>query len=210
MISRISMEFNHICSLGSLCHTATVMQKLQWKKESYPFDWIFSGHIKVLHCLEDDFKMFLDKSYYIDHASGSTDKCGHSYYGAGTFNHRNPRKEDDHEYYVRTVDRFKKLLNTSDSKLFIMMLTNLRATDDSVIKQLNTFNTDFAAYAGTYTLLAILHRSEQENTYHEFRYDGNIHYLILHTVSKSYGTGFIDKTEDLYLENLLRSSYCVA
>jgi hypothetical protein len=32
---------------------------------SYPFDWIFSNCNNIIHCLEDDFNVFLDKSFDI-------------------------------------------------------------------------------------------------------------------------------------------------
>ena len=102
------MNIYHVCSLGTLCHTSTLLKNNNLKKCSYPFDWIFSNYNIVIDCLKTDFKIFLDKSYYIDI---SHNKCGHSYYGNQMFNHRNPLINiNDYEYYNRCVDRFNKLL----------------------------------------------------------------------------------------------------
>jgi hypothetical protein len=50
------LEINYTYSLGNLCHGSQILKRNNYKKCSYPFD-----------CLEDDFNIFLDKSYYINH-----------------------------------------------------------------------------------------------------------------------------------------------
>lgn len=105
------MSINYVCSLGDRCHTAKFMKRLNLKLVSYPFDWIFSGTDTIIHTIENDFKIFLDKSYYHDVDNKVyNDQCGHSFYHSSFFNHKDPRKEEHHEYYVRCIDRFKNLL----------------------------------------------------------------------------------------------------
>ncbi len=58
--------FNSFCSLGTLCHSSQLLKRNKLKKCSYPFDWIFSNCDIIHHCISDDFKIFLDKSYYIN------------------------------------------------------------------------------------------------------------------------------------------------
>lgn len=58
-------EINYTCSLGSLCHSSQILKRNKYKLCSYPFDWIYSSCDTIIHCLEDDFHTFLDKSYYI-------------------------------------------------------------------------------------------------------------------------------------------------
>lgn len=97
------MEINNFCSLGTLCHRSLLLKRNKLKKESYPFDWIFSNCNIINHCISNNFKIYLDKSYYI---KINDFKCGHSYYHENMFNHHNPLK-NDYNYFVRCVERFK-------------------------------------------------------------------------------------------------------
>ncbi len=63
------MEINNVCSLGTLCHTATLLKRNNLKISSYPFDWIFSNINIIIDCIEDDFNSFLDKKYYKNHTN---------------------------------------------------------------------------------------------------------------------------------------------
>lgn len=101
-------EINYVCSLGGWCQSAQLLKRNGYKLCSYPFDWIFSSCENIIHCLEDDFKIFLDKTYYVNI---SHSQCGHSYYHVQMFNHRNPlQNKNDYNYYVRCIGRFKDLL----------------------------------------------------------------------------------------------------
>ena len=87
--------------------------------------------------------IFLDKSYYI---SISDKKCGHSYYHKGMFNHHNPLdNENDYNYYTRCVNRFKKLLNTEESKLFIMIYVNMDDIPENLKQDIINFNNEFSS-----------------------------------------------------------------
>jgi hypothetical protein len=52
------LEINYTCSLGSLCHSSQILKRNNYKKCSYPFDWIFSNYDIIIDCLEDDFNIF--------------------------------------------------------------------------------------------------------------------------------------------------------
>ena len=56
------IPIKYVCSLGNRCHTAYLLKKCNLKKTSYPFDWIFSDLYMILHCIEDNFNKFLNKS----------------------------------------------------------------------------------------------------------------------------------------------------
>jgi hypothetical protein len=56
------MEINHICGLGSLCHTAVFIKRNKFRTCAYPFDWAFSNPDIIQKCLQDDFNTFLNKS----------------------------------------------------------------------------------------------------------------------------------------------------
>jgi hypothetical protein len=81
------LEINYTCSLGGMCHSSQILKRNKYKSCSYPFDWIFSSCDTIIHCIEDNFNIFLDKSYYINI---SQSMCGHSKYGNNMFMHYNP------------------------------------------------------------------------------------------------------------------------
>ena len=201
------MEINYVCSLGSLCHSAEIIKQNGLKVCSYPFDWIFSDYNIVMHSIRNDFKIFLDKSFYM---SISDKKCGHSYYIHHMFNHRNPLKdENDYNYYIRCVNRFKYLLQCKESKLFIMMFVNDEhdCHSDNFKKNIIHFNEKFSSYTSNYTLLVISHNPNKNNQYHNFIYNNDIHFLELHTLSRSNGGVFTNNADNDYLNNIIKSSY---
>ena len=205
------MEINYVCSLGSLCHSAQILKRNNLKTCSYPFDWIFSNYNIILHCIADDFKIFLDKSYYIDR---TISQCGHRYYSPYLFNHHNPLvNENDYKYFVRCVNRFKNLLQTSDHKLFTMIFINCNtmnennSMDERFKNMIVEFNKQFSKYTKNYTLLVILHIQYNHHISHSFTYKDNIHFLELHTLSYSDGIKFIDDNDNNYLDNIIMTKY---
>lgn len=198
-------EINYTCSLGSLCHSSKILERNKYKLCSYPFDWIFSNCNNIIHCIEDNFNIFLDKSYYI---TVSQSKCGHSKYHKCMFNHHNPLINIDHyNYYLRCVDRFKNLLQKKEHKLFIMILTNKIEIVKNDFDYIIDFNNKFSKYTSNYTLLVIFHIAKKEKNYHIFTYNNNIHFLELHTLSVSNGNNFVVDNDNIYLDNIIKSKY---
>ena len=196
------LEINYTSSLGSLCHSSQILKRNKLKLCSYPFDWIFSNCDNIIHCIEDNFNIFLDKSYYIN---VSESQCGHSKYHKKMFNHRNPLNNiNDYNYYVRCVDRFKILLQKQEHKLFIMICVNI--DEDTKIKMIE-FNNTFSQYTYNYTLLIIFHIPNKEQNHHIFTYNDNIHFLELHTLSQSNGVEFVNNDDNIYLDNIINSKY---
>lgn len=180
--------------------------KTKWiKKCSYPFDWIFSSTDNVIHCLEDDFKIFLDKSFYIP----ITDNiCGHSYYHPKMFNHHNPLyNENDYQYFVRCVGRFKQLFVNPEHKLFTMIFVNKLNVTENDFRNIIDFNNIFKKYACNYTLLVIFHIKNKQNNYHEFTCIDNIHFLEIHTLSYSTGVEFAHGGDNDYLNWIINNHY---
>ena len=100
--------------LGSHCYVAWKLKGMGVKRASYPFDWLFSNAGMVAHCLSDDFRTFLDPSFYA--ASHDTNATEHMFYRShfdvdDVFAHHDPRNEEDYAYFVRCVDRFRSLLS---------------------------------------------------------------------------------------------------
>ena len=199
------IEINHTCSLGSICQSSQILKNNKLKKCSYPFDWIFSNCYIILNCLENNFTTFLDKSYYI---SISNNKCGHSFYNKSMFNHHNPlNNENDYNYYIRCVNRFKQLLQYQEHKLFIMIFVNMNNIKEELKNKIIDFNNKFSNYTKNYTLLVILHINNKTKNYHQFTNYNNIDFLELHTISNSNGVRFLNDTDDIYLNNIINKKY---
>lgn len=105
-------------SLGQSCSTAWYLKQVGAKTESYPFDWIFSSAEIATACLRDEFSIFLDKRYILEKQDWRS--AGHSVYHANMFHHRNPLlSEENYDYYVRCVDRFRRILSSGASIVFV-------------------------------------------------------------------------------------------
>ena len=198
------------CSLGTLCHGSQILKNNQLKKCSYPFDWIFSNCDNIIHCIEDDFKIFLDKSYYV---TISDKQCGHSYYNKHMWWHHNPLvNEDDYNYYGRCVNRFKELLQSHQRKLFIMIFVNMVQMEESIKENILNFNEKFSKYTQNYKLLVVFHIAPKEDTptptpHHTLTsHDNTIDFLELHTLSLSNGVNFINDEDNNYLNLVIKKS----
>ena len=107
------------------------------------------------------------------------------------FNHHNPLNNiNDYNYYVRCVDRFKKLLQKQEHKLFIMIIVNMNNIDEYIKNKIIDFNNKFSKYTSNYTLLVIFHMPNKEQNHNIFTYNNNINFLELHTLSVSNGIEF--------------------
>lgn len=128
------IEFDESISLGPHCYSAGVMKLLNYRKASYPFDWIVSNLEIVNHCLNDNFQLFLDKNRYYINKFGQN---SHMDYNVDEtfFLHKNPLTDDkDYEYYVRCVNRF---LDTSKKYLFCYTSMNNQFRDISVLNNID-------------------------------------------------------------------------
>ena len=202
------LEINYTCSLGCMCHSSQILKRNNLKLCSYPFDWIFSNCDNIIHCIEDNFNIFLDKSYYQDiHSKWNNNQCGHKYYNVNMFNHHDPRNEKDYNYYVRCVDRFKNLLQKQQHKLFIMIFVNMNNIDEYIKNKIIDFNNKFSKYTSNYTLLVIFHIPNKQQNHNIFTYNDNINFLELHTLSVSKGVEFSNNNDNIYLDNIINSKY---
>lgn len=198
-------EINYVCSLGPLCHSSEIFKRNKYKLCSYPFDWIYSNCDNIIDIIDDDFKIFLDKSYYIDI---SHYRCGHSKYYNPMFWHHNPLINiNDYDYFVRCVNRFRSLLKKQEHKLFNMIFVNMENINNDIINNIIDFNNKFSKYTTNYTLLVILHLSNKQQNDHKFTYNDNIHFLELHTLSTSCGVKFGNNNDNIYLDNIIKSKY---
>ena len=116
------------CSLGFHCQASKILIRNNIKKESYPFDWMFSNIVIIKDCIEDNFNKLLEKKYYIDFSNKSyNNNCGHSIYKTNLFPHRDMRLNHNYDYLTRCVDRFRYLCKSDKEKVFLITIihTNL-------------------------------------------------------------------------------------
>ena len=120
----------HVVSLGTHCLTGFYLKESGYKRYSLPFDWLFSSPETVLHCLEDDFETMLDPGYYISMGHLRHDGepgAEHVFYRdrhrvTAMFTHRDPTNEEDRLYFVRAVERFRRVMASGEPKLFVMIV----------------------------------------------------------------------------------------
>jgi hypothetical protein len=86
-------------------------------------DWVHASTATVIHCLDDDFYTYLSRELMISSIPPTADH--HAYYGDFFFQHHTPSTKDaDHEYLTRCVQRFRTMLASDDTKLFLQTFVN--------------------------------------------------------------------------------------
>ena len=117
----------HLASLGSYCLPALIFRDNGLRRYSLPFDWIFSTPPMVRDCLANDFGLFLDRRYYrsLSHGRkepGADHQLYREHYNVPSlFAHRDPTRETDYLYFTRCVARFRQLMRSEDTKLFLVI-----------------------------------------------------------------------------------------
>jgi len=178
------------------------------KKESYPFDWIFSNLTTVQTIIKSDFSDFLNKDFMI---SSGPNRAHHTIYRQNMFNHHNPKDNDDHyNYFTRCVERFRKLLQTNKNKLFVISFQNMPNSIEAIEKSKNDV-LQISEYISTqttnYYIFAIYHIPSQTTFKIDISDIGNIKFLTLYTKSMSSGRILRDSGENKLLHNCLLNSY---
>ena len=127
-----AIRFTQAVSLGSFCHSAMALKQAGLRHQASPFDWLFSNPRAVAHAIEDDFNVLLDPSYYqpvplAERSDPVANLCEHTFYREHfgvhhMFNHHLPTQAEDHAYFVRSVQRFRRLLSGDQWTLFLLTL----------------------------------------------------------------------------------------
>jgi len=180
------------------------------KTESYPFDWIFSNPNMIIDIIKDDFKLFLDRTLYTPHPEKTEKgKCGHKIYGAGMFNHRNPLGIDEHySYYKRCVDRFRRLLQSKDNKLFIVSFSCHKESDfDNAKKSVIELNTYLRTKTNNHYICVIYHIPGQDSFRPKIVKHENILFFMIYAKSTSSCVRFNDPTENKKVHELVLENY---
>jgi hypothetical protein len=204
------------CSIGNNCTSSTILKRTKLKTESYPFDWIFSSDEMVRHCIEDGFKTFLDKSEYNSNLVEPI-ICEHEFYSTMVenyqegedkkkviFNHHNPlTSEEDYGYFERCVQRFKDLLKSDESKVFVKIHLNMTPNDESTnLSEAILLSEVLSKHTTNYKLI-VLHSCPIGKNGYEVKYkENNLILCNLYTVTKSTGIDFEDVEENSYLDSV--------
>ena len=199
---------NYICSLGSLCHSACWIKNMNYKKCSYPFDWIFARIDIVIHCLENNFKLLLNKKYHIEHISKQKGRSGHKKYSEKLFNHHNILNEKNYNYFVRCVNRFHILLKKKEKKLFIIgfynRLENMSKEDLNKLKKLyhllNSLTINFEILV-IYHIIGNKLKLNIDNSNKKFKL------LEIITTKRSTGTRMSNENEDRFFNKSISKLY---
>jgi len=207
--------YNQVCSFGPFCHTGNLLQRLKIKIASFPFDWLCTTPLIISHCIENNFQLFLDKTYYLSDETGS--HTIHKYY-ADTFNfrkaffaHSNPREPDVYEYFERCVDRFGVLLKCPDKKLFIVsyMVTYTETADPDFLSKVQRLDETLSKSTTNYDILCIIHTPHQHTQSFTIEKLDNNNIILLHlsTFSISHGVFFLDESDNIFLEQIMNSHF---
>ena len=195
------MQIKYVCSLGPFCHSSLFLKNNKLKKCSYPFDWIISSYNNIIDCIKDDFKIFLDKSYYL---KISNNEYRHQYYKIKWYHHNPLNDENHYNYYVRCVNRFKELLTYEEHKLFIMIFFDVK---ENIKNDIINFNNEFYKYTKNYTLLIIYNIQNKQDNDHIFTHHDNIDFLELSNSNIFHNIFSLNNNDHTYLNNIINSKY---
>jgi len=144
--------FGIVASLGSICLAAKQLEAQGLRQFKLPFDWIFSSAYMVRHALRDNFKSFLDKKLYskaTDKETEGEDEKTRSFKGTThrlylqmtsssrrnvVFPHHrmwagSPSRQEDHASFVRSVERFNKVLHQREHRTLFVMTCLVRTNE---------------------------------------------------------------------------------
>ena len=163
----------------------------------------------ITHCLEDNFKTFLDKSYYTI-TDPASKKQQHSVYSEDPseifFNHHNPLKEEDNIYFNRCITRFKNMLAQPELKMFVLFFLNFTKIDKWFKQKIIDFNKQLGNHTQNFGLLCIIQYTSDKNSY-RFTIHDNVHFLEIYTTSNSNGVEFENPEDNIFLDNLIMTTY---
>ena len=208
----LNIYIKHVCSLGNSCFSASYFKHYALKQTSYPFDWIFSNLDIVKYCIQDNFSALLNKSYY---SVIGQKQCEHLMFKETFQNkillmHHNPYyNNDDYEYFIRCVERFKFLLMNSEQKLFFIAFDNISVNNiESIKESVISFNNFFKQKTTNYNILCLIHIDNiNVKPSHIIFNNDNINFIIFYSSSVNIGTKFENNNDNLYLDKIIKNLY---
>jgi hypothetical protein len=129
--------------LGTHCFSASLLRRWKLRAWSGPFDWLFSSLPMITHCLDDDFRTFLDRSQYepvpvaARRDGPEANRVHHRLYremfGVDfIFNHHDVHEDAPYAHFQRAVARFRQALASERHKAFLATRTQAEGPLDDV------------------------------------------------------------------------------
>ena len=152
-----------VISFGHRCSSASFIQNLNLKTESYPFDWLVSKLDIIKDCIETRFVHFLNCDNYIiknTETYNMTDNikthiCNevthvNIYYETDihniqTYNYKLALHHNDFDYYQRCINRLYNLFETDIQKYYmyfhpIMGINDFHNNKENILNEFDKFN----------------------------------------------------------------------
>jgi hypothetical protein len=156
-----------IISFGHRCSSASFLQLLQVKTESYPFDWLISKLDIIKDCIETKFVHFLNVNNYITHETETFNMIDNTkthicnevaevniYYETDvqnrqTYNYKlalnHYNLKNNYEYYERCIKRLYELFETDIQKCYlyfhpIMGINDFDNNKETILDDFDNFN----------------------------------------------------------------------
>jgi hypothetical protein len=155
-----------VISFGYRCSSASFIQLLNLKTESYPFDWLVSNLDVIKDCIETKFIHFLNINNYIVRNSETFNMIDNTknfmnyesvevnvFYETGIhnstlnyklgLNHRN--LNNDYEYYQRCINRLYELFEMDIKKYYIYFhpiigINDYHNNKENILNDFDIFN----------------------------------------------------------------------
>lgn len=208
------IEVNAIIPIGHFCHCSNHFKQNNLKLYSLPFDWIRCDIPAIKHIIENDFKIFMDKNYYIPKVKFWSDivPCLHTFYSkkfteTRLFNHHNLCDDNDYQYFNRCIERFRIIRNDKlFNKLFVRMefCDNIKSyeIDDKILDLNNFISKYFSKY---YVLIIKLYK----DFYHkkDVIREGNVIIIYKSYTSSTDGSFFKDDNDRIELQDSIDSLF---
>ena len=193
---------NYIIPFGTNCYIASYLKRNKLKLVSYPFDWIFSYPIDIYDMINTNFEYFLNKDYYINQ-DDTINYNSHIKYciNLRMFNHHNPYKDSDNEYFKRCVSRFNDVIKKEENKLFIMYFgeNNYNNEIKNIIKIKELFDTKKII---NYEIICIFQETHGIQNKKNFKYK-NINFIQISTIDRNNGIEFICKKDEAFFSSII-------
>jgi hypothetical protein len=196
------LNFNYIIPLGSNCYIASYLKRNNLKLVSYPFDWIFSYPNDIYDIIYTNFEYFLNKDYYF-YKDETINYNSHTKYCTDLkmFNHHNPYKDSDNEYFKRCIIRFNDVIKKKESKLFIMFFSENNVNNE--IKNIIKLKELFDEIINNYEILCIFQEIRGYQSKKEFKYK-NINFIQISTMDKNNGIEFVCEKDEEYFKSIVK------
>ncbi|AVL94850.1 papain-like protein [Moumouvirus australiensis] len=199
----------NIVSLGIGCGVAIYLEKLEMRQEAYPFDYIWCQNLKNLnHILSDDFKIFLDKSYYIKINQDDPNRIHHKYYNNlednfnALFAHHNIFDEKVYKSFERRIERFYGLKNKNN--IFITFIIDYDNNSNSIINEYyNTVSImKNKGFNDSQFILVII--SKGDKSFLKLIEENNMHKIYVFTYKNTYGCGLFEGEDDEIISDFFK------